>query len=94
MGIGAALRGFGAIMKGGKKSPTISSVKPSIHKTKKAQKTSEMKIQFNKQKSRTLSDRKMGKKEPTLTEYANRKLTTRERNEASKKMFKDANGKK
>jgi|TARA_B110000483_G_scaffold148755_1_gene177366 hypothetical protein len=94
MGIGAALRGFGAIMKGGKKSPTISSVKPSIHKTKKAQKTSEMKIQFNKQKSRTLSDRKMGKKEPTLTEYANRKLTTRERNEASKKMFDDANGKK
>jgi hypothetical protein len=92
MGIGAALRGFGAIMKGGKKSPTISSVKPSIHKTKKAQKTSEMKIQFNKQKSRTLSDRKMGKKEPTLTEYANRKLTTRERNEASKKMFDDANG--
>ena len=77
MGIGAALRGFGAIMKGGKKSPTISSVKPSIHKTKKAQKTSEMKIQLNKQKSRTLSDRKMGKKEPTLTEYANRKLTTR-----------------
>ena len=93
MGIGAALRGFGAIIKGGKKtSNTISSVKPSIHKTKKAQKTSEMKIQFNKQKSRTLSDRKMGKKEPTLTEYANRKLTTRERNEASKKMFKDAKG--
>ena len=89
---GIAKRGFGAIMKGGKKSPTISSVKPSIHKTKKAQKTSEMKIQFNKQKSRTLSDRKMGKKEPTLTEYANRKLTTRERNEASKKMFDDANG--
>ena len=92
MGIGAALRGFGAIMKGGKKSPTISSVKPSVHTTKKDQKTSEMKIQFNKQKSRTLSDRKMGKKEPTLTEYANRKLTTRERNEASKKMFDDANG--
>jgi len=82
------------LIKGGKKSPTISSVKPSIHKTKKAQKTSEMKIQFNKQKNRTLSDRKMGKKEPTLTEYANRKLTTRERNEASKKMFDDANGKK
>ena len=94
MGLGAALRGFGAIMKGGKRSPTISSVKASVHKTKKAQKTSEMKIQFNKQKSRTLSDRKMGKKEPTLTEYANRKLTTRERNEASKKMFDDANGKK
>ena len=80
------------LIKGGNTSPTISSVKPSIHKTKKAQKTSEMKIQFNKQKSRTLSDRKMGKKEPTLTEYANRKLTTRERNEASKKMFDDANG--
>jgi hypothetical protein len=47
---------------------------------------------FNKQKNRTISDRKMGKKEPTLTEYANRKLTTRERNEASKKMFKDAKG--
>ena len=73
MGIGAALRGFGAIMKGGKKSPTISSVKPSIHKTKKAQKTSEMKIQFNKQKSRTLSDRKWVKKNLLLTEYANRK---------------------
>ena len=73
MGIGAALRGFGAIMKGGKKSPTISSVKPSVHTTKKDQKTSEMKIQFNKQKSRTLSDRKMGKKEMTLTEYANRR---------------------
>ena len=98
MGLGAALRGFGAILKKKKvdigRSPTISSVKPSIHKTKKAQKTSEMKIQFNKQKSRTLSDRKMGKKEPTLTEYANRKLTTRERNEASKKMFDDAKGKK
>ena len=94
MGIGAALRGFGAIMKGGKRSPTISSVKPSVHKTKKAQKDARMKEQFDKQKSRTLSDRKMGKKEPTLTEYANRKLTTRERNEASKKMFDDANGKK
>ena len=93
--MGAALRGLGAIMKGGKKtSPTISSVKPSVHKTKKAQKDARMKEQFDKQKSRTLSDRKMGKKEPTLTEYANRKLTTRERNEASKKMFKDANGKK
>ena len=80
------------LIKGGNTSPTISSVKPSIHKTKKAQKTSEMKIQFNKQKNRTISDKKMGKKEPTLTEYANRKLTTRERNEASKKMFDDANG--
>jgi hypothetical protein len=94
MGIGAALRGFGAIMKGGKRSPTISSVKASVHKTKKAQKDARMKEQFDKQKSRTLSDRKMGKKEPTLTEYANRKLTTRERNEASKKMFEDAKGKK
>ena len=92
MGLGAALRGFGAIMKGGKRSPTISSVKPSVHKTKKAQKDARMKEQFDKQKSRTLSDRKMGKKESTLTEYANRKLTTRERNEASKKMFDDANG--
>ena len=93
MGMGAALRGFGAIMKGGKKtSPTISSVKPSVHKTKRAQKDARMKEQFDKQKSRTLSDKKMGKKKMTLTEYANRKLTTRERNEASKKMFDDANG--
>ena len=75
-----------------KRSPTISSVKPSVHKTKKAQKDARMKEQFDKQKSRTLSDRKMGKKKMTLTEYANRKLTTRERNEASKKMFDDANG--
>jgi hypothetical protein len=74
MGMGAALRGLGAIMKGGKKtSPTISSVKPSVHKTKKAQKDARMKEQFDKQKSRTLSDRKMGKKEMTLTEYANRR---------------------
>jgi hypothetical protein len=81
MGMGAALRGLGAIMKGGKKtSPTISSVKPSVHKTKKAQKDARMKEQFDKQKSRTLSDRKMGKKEMTLTEYANRKLTTNEKN--------------
>ena len=92
MGLGAALRGFGAIMKGGKRSPTISSVKPSVHKTKRAQKDARMKEQFDKQKSRTLSDRKMGKKKMTLTEYANRKLTTGERNEASKKMFDDANG--
>ena len=59
--MGAALRGLGAIMKGGKRSPTISSVKPSVHKTKKAQKTARMKEQFDKQKSRTLSDRRMGK---------------------------------
>jgi hypothetical protein len=32
----------------------ISSVKPAVHKTKKAQKTAEMKIQFNKQKNRTI----------------------------------------
>ena len=74
MGLGAALRGFGAIMKGGKKtSPTISSVKPSVHKTKRAQKDARMKEQFDKQMSRTRSDRKMGKKEMTLTEYANRR---------------------
>jgi hypothetical protein len=73
MPIGAALRGFGAILKGGKRSPTISSVKPSVHKTRKAQKDARMKEQFDKQKSRTLSDRKMGKKEMTLTEYANRR---------------------
>ena len=58
MGMGAALRGLGAIMKGGKKtSPTISSVKPSVHKTKRNQKRALMKEQFDKQKSRTLSDR-------------------------------------
>ena len=34
--------------------PVISSVPPSVHKTKKAQKTAVMKEQFNKQKSRTL----------------------------------------
>ena len=34
--------------------PVISSVKPAVHKTKKAQKTAVMKEQFNKQKSRTL----------------------------------------
>ena len=75
MPIGAALRGFGAIMKGGKRSPTISSVKPSVHKTRKAQKDARMKEQFDKQKSRTLSDRKMGK-------------GVEKRNEASKDMFR------
>ena len=82
------------LIKGSNTSPTISSVKPSVHKTKRSQKRAVMKEQFDKQKNRTISDKKMGKKEPTLTEYANRKLTTRERNEASKKMFDDANGKK
>ena len=61
MPIGAALRGFGAILKGGKRSPTISSVKPSVHKTKRDQKRALMKEQFDKQKSRTLSNRRMGK---------------------------------
>ena len=61
MPIGAALRGFGAILKGGKRSPTISSVRPSVHKTRKAQKTQRMKEQFDKQMSRTRSDRRMGK---------------------------------
>jgi len=61
MPIGAALRGFGAILKGGKRSPTISSVRPSVHTTKKAQKTARMKEQFDKQMSRTRSDRRMGK---------------------------------
>ena len=63
MALGAALRGFGAIMKkvGSKRSPTISSVKPSVHKTKRAQKDARMKELFDKQKSRTLSDRRMGK---------------------------------
>jgi hypothetical protein len=90
--MGLFTKGMGAILKKGKEA--ISSVKPAVHTTKKAQKTAEMKILFNKQKNRTISDRKMGKKESTLTEYANRKLTTRERNEASKKMFKDAKGEK
>ena len=35
MPIGAALRGFGAIMKGGKRSPTISSVKPGTNLARK-----------------------------------------------------------
>ena len=61
MPIGAALRGFGAILKGGKRSPTISSVRPSVHKTRKAQKDARMKEQFDKQMSRTRSDRRMGK---------------------------------
>jgi hypothetical protein len=46
-------RGMGP---GGLDLPVISSVKPAVHKTKKAQKTAVMKEQFNKQKSR------MGKK--------------------------------
>ena len=92
MGIGAALRGFGAIIKGGKKtSNTISSVKPSIHKTKKAQKTSEMKIQFNKQKNRTISDRNKASAETFDTSKGKGK-DIQKRNEASKKMFKDAKG--
>ena len=37
---------------GGLDLPVISSVKPAVHKTKKAQKTAVMKEQFNKQKSR------------------------------------------
>ena len=44
-------RGMGP---GGLDLPVISSVKPAVHKTKKAQKTAVMKEQFNKQKSRTL----------------------------------------
>lgn len=42
-------RGMGP---GGLDLPVISSVKPTVHKTKKAQKTAVMKEQFNKQKSR------------------------------------------
>ncbi len=42
-------RGMGP---GGLDLPVISSVKPAVHKTKKAQKTAVMKEQFNKQKSR------------------------------------------
>jgi hypothetical protein len=47
--MGLFTKGMGAILKKGKEA--ISSVKPSIHKTKKAQKTAEMKILFNKQKT-------------------------------------------
>ena len=65
MPVGAALRGLGRAFKKfnskSKTSPTISSVKPSVHTTKKAQKTARMKEQFDKQMSRTRSDRRMGK---------------------------------
>ena len=81
------------LIKGSNTSPTISSVKPSIHKTKKAQKTSEMKIQFNKQKSRTISDRNKASAEAFDTSKGKGK-DIQKRNEASKKMFDDANGKK
>ena len=91
MGIGAALRGFGAIMKGGKRSPTISSVKASVHKTKKAQKDARMKILFNKQKSRTISDRNKKSAEAFDTSKGTGK-DIQKRNEATKKMFKDAKG--
>jgi 3-oxoacyl-[acyl-carrier-protein] synthase III len=53
--MGLFTKGMGAILKKGKEA--ISSVKPSIHKTKKAQKTAEMKILFNKQKNRTIHER-------------------------------------
>ena len=71
MGMGAALRGLGAIMKGGKKtSPTISSVKPSVHKTKRNQKRALMKEQFDKQKSRTIQERNKASKEMFRTKKA------------------------
>ena len=90
MPIGAALRGFGAIMKkrrgdGGKVFPTISSVKPSVHKTKKAQNTAKMKEQFNKQKSRTLSD---AKKNQIKASSRRIEKGVEKRNEASKEMFR------
>ena len=48
--------------------PVISSVPPSVHKTKKAQKTAVMKEQFNKQKSRTLDyAKKKGLPKPLMT---------------------------
>ncbi len=50
-GVAKYKRGMGP---GGLDLPVISSVKPAVHKTKKAQKTAVMKEQFNKQKSRTL----------------------------------------
>jgi hypothetical protein len=89
MGMGAALRGLGAIMKGGKKSPTISSVKPSVHKTKRNQKRALMKEQFDKQKSRIISDR--NKKSAEAFDTSKGK-DIEKRNEASKKMFDDAKG--
>ena len=65
MPVGAAIRGLGRAFKKfnskSKTSPTISSIKPSVHTTKKAQKTARMKEQFDKQMSRTRSDRRMGK---------------------------------
>jgi hypothetical protein len=82
---------MGAILKKGKEA--ISSVKPSVHITKKAQKTSEMKIQFNKQKNRTISDRNKASAEAFDTSKGKGK-DIQKRNEASKKMFDDANGKK
>ena len=88
---GIAKKGFGMLKP--KPSPTISSVKPSIHKTKKAQKTSEMKIQFNKQKSRTISDRNKASAEAFDTSKGKGK-DIQKRNEATKKMLKDAKGEK
>ena len=90
MGLGAALRGFGAIMKkrrgdGGKVFPTISSVKPSVHKTKRAQKDARMKELFDKQKSRTLSD---AKKNQIKASSRRIEKGVEKRNEASKEMFR------
>ena len=87
MGLGAALRGFGAIMKGGKKtSPTISSVKPSVHKTKRAQKDARMKELFDKQKSRTIQERNKASKEMFRTKKAGGgPITPRDINKNGKK---------
>ena len=79
------------LIKGSNTSPTISSVKPSVHKTKKGQKTSEMKIQFDKQKNRTISDRNKASAETFDTSKGKGK-DIQKRNEATKKMFDDANG--
>jgi hypothetical protein len=88
---GIGKKGFGILKP--KPSPTISSVKPSIHITKKAQKTSEMKIQFNKQKNRTISDRNKASAKTFDTSKGTGK-DIQKRNEATKKMFKDAKGEK
>jgi hypothetical protein len=89
--MGLFTKGMGAILKKGKEA--ISSVKPSIHKTKKAQKTAEMKILFNKQKNRTIHERNKASAKTFDTSKGTGK-DIQKRNEASKKMFKDAKGEK
>jgi len=79
------------LIKGSNTSPTISSVKPSVHKTKRSQKRAVMKEQFDKQKNRTISDRNKASAETFDTSKGKGK-DIQKRNEATKKMFDDANG--